>query len=730
LDNIAAVRAAAVRAVALAIPRRGECFFPEFVKARVCDEKVIVRKAALRCLAAVVEAASELPEDVVDLIADRARDVSVSLRQEAAELLRVCLDKWDDPAVTRRWLDAILPLALDADTKTQDLAVKLFSDCVLDAARQDVLARISQILPPDFHILPRLFDLVKRKGYRLKNLCRVLEGAASVECPPIIWELIHFLMELVPDAFHGDYISFWEDRDRLPDSYFAILVQQKVSDNRVFEHFLGLFRSIASGRVTDCSFGQVHWGVQYLAFCEAHAALKELLEQANGMINDSFRTEDVIPPQLQDFVAPAYLIGELFEFVPNLGDVGFQGLQLLMTPQLPNNMVVPPIVRAVTSVANGKLCRYRRDVTSSFVSVFAHQLHDSKCPSVKCNCLVALCDLSIQYSALVDPYVLDVTGCFADPSPFVRRQALLIATRLVVEDFVKLRPIIFFRFVFAIVDLDEEVAEFARNCLLDSIVRKDYRVLPQFFLDCLRYFNNQLDMDAIVEDVNMHQQFEMPDRRRREAAYQLLIGRLLNPIEVMHAIVLDILQEFIDDETSIRNGDSLLLDALFITTRLEEAMEEKTSVEIVSEDPEQASAVERSRMIISLVHERMVVGMLPILGRLHGQLRDANAPGQEELGRLFRLMCARFPSAIGAVRSGDARLAAEIEHDLQGVVLSEQQIASVPSSPSLQPRFRSRLLSRIAETTRPPIMGGGDDYVIGKQPPRPPGSRSGDDDSV
>jgi hypothetical protein len=70
------------------------------------------------------------------------------------------------------------------------------------------------------------------------------------------------------------------------------------------------------------------------------------------------------------------------------------------------------------------------------------------------------------------------------------------------------------------------------------------RTRPFHFLDCLRYFNHRFGPESIAEDIASHEILAIPDRKQREAAYALQIGRLRNPVEMMMACRSPILHEF------------------------------------------------------------------------------------------------------------------------------------------------------------------------------------------
>jgi condensin-2 complex subunit D3 len=103
-----------------------------------------------------------------------------------------------------------------------------------------------------------------------------------------------------------------------------------------------------------------------------------------------------------------------------------------------------------------------------------------------------MCDLCIRYTSLVDRYVPNLAACMRDQSELVRRQTLLLLTRLlqvpdlskgffpaivtagrssyqcsgqsrVQEDYVKWKGPLFYRFVVALVDESPAVRQFGAS---------------------------------------------------------------------------------------------------------------------------------------------------------------------------------------------------------------------------------------------------------------------------
>ena len=73
------------------------------------------------------------------------------------------------------------------------------------------------------------------------------------------------------------------------------------------------------------------------------------------------------------------------------------------------------------------------------ISILKRQISENKDSAVKCTFLIALGDMAVLYSKIVDENVSILTECLKDTDSTVRLTALLIISRLCLNDFVKLR---------------------------------------------------------------------------------------------------------------------------------------------------------------------------------------------------------------------------------------------------------------------------------------------------
>ena len=687
--------------------------FLEMLKHRICDEKLIVRKACLRLIHAVAFKTQEPEFSFFPLIADRTRDRSASMRQEAANILSQCLTKSNFPDdLIVIWFESILPLALDTDVKTQELALKLIDSLFFDVINSDIGIKMALCLNENFkEVLMKVFNVFSQKKNfesNLQSFCKLLQKMLNPQCEPILWKIADIVIGIVPKYFKKNYNNLWDVRSDLPDEYLTIIAKLNLATENIIMDSVDFLRKIVNDEmdITEATFLRIHSYVQILFSkkddneYDIISIAKEMLSQLADKVNNIVSNQFVTQQNLYHLVPSIFLLGELVPILKKtIKDYNFAGLQLLIGENLPNNLAIPSRVRSAATISIGKICLKRRDITNSFVAAFAHILHHSKDPAVKCNSLIVLCDLCVKFTATVDSYVMDMTACFADQSCIVRRQALLIMTRLIAEDYFKMRPLIFFRYIYSIVDPDKEVAKFAQNCLFNILSEKDPKFLSLHFIDAIFYFNNHIENIAIQEDREAYNTFCIKNKKKRRNAYKLLISKMNNAtlFELLQASCIKSLQLFLDGTLDIEEGESLLSDTFEIMIMIEDEMEAVNINEANIDDPKREDIAKQSRILVAMVHDQLIKKVLPILNQMHRFLRDIKSPLQSNLRKFFRKLVQKHPSLLDDLQRQEPILAAELQHDIS-LTQTPDITLSQPSSPIHKTPFRSPLLSRIAKT--------------------------------
>ena len=168
---------------------------------------------------------------------------------------------------------------------------------------------------------------------------------------------------------------------------------------------------------------------------------------------------------------------------------------------------IPSKLRAHSFVTFGKFCLRSKSLARDHVNVYLRELHSAsthshtidQCEkenvnSVKSNALLVLGDLCVRYTNLVDRHIGSLACCLQDKDALVRKHALILLTQLLLQDFLKWRGMLLFRFIATSTDCNTEIAEIARNILTKTLVTKfpsDFYC--QHFAESVLVFNECVD---------------------------------------------------------------------------------------------------------------------------------------------------------------------------------------------------------------------------------------------
>lgn len=158
--------------------------------------------------------------------------------------------------------------------------------------------------------------------------------------------------------------------------------------------------------------------------------------------------------------------------------------------QLPKAAAVPSTVQALAWVTLGKLCLVNESLAKKCVPLFIQELGRAASPAVRNNIMVALADLVINYTALVDAHIPRLAACLRDPNELVRTQALGLLANLLQKDYVKWRGPLFLRFMLALIDDSPRVAAMAEFLLSDALDSKLPNLAYNHFVEALFVLND------------------------------------------------------------------------------------------------------------------------------------------------------------------------------------------------------------------------------------------------
>lgn len=131
--------------------------------------------------------------------------------------------------------------------------------------------------------------------------------------------------------------------------------------------------------------------------------------------------------------------------------------------------------RALAFLTLGKFCLRDDAFARSCVVVFVKELseqNDLGRDAVKCNALVVLGDLCRRFTNVVEPYVEKISTSLGDENAGVRKRCLLSLAALIQEDYVRLKPFLFYRFLGCVADPVLEISDAAKHIMSVGFLRR------------------------------------------------------------------------------------------------------------------------------------------------------------------------------------------------------------------------------------------------------------------
>ncbi|KAL3808389.1 hypothetical protein ACHAXA_000787, partial [Cyclostephanos tholiformis] len=197
----------------------------------------------------------------------------------------------------------------------------------------------------------------------------------------------------------------------------------------------------------------------------------------------------------------------------------------LVKLMLPNTMPIPsaadheltptPVgIRAHSFVTLGKLCLRDESLAKESLNIFARELHkdsDSN-PIVQSNSLMVMGDLCVRYTNLVDKYLPFMAASLqaGDGKPvevntnsrnslfhnrkfnaysMVKKNAIMLLSSLLLQDYIKWRGLLIHRFLAAVADEDDEVAQLAQTALRGPLLQKQPSLFANHFVGAVFVLN-------------------------------------------------------------------------------------------------------------------------------------------------------------------------------------------------------------------------------------------------
>ena len=402
----------------------------------------------------------------------------------------------------------------------------------------------------------------------------------------------------------------------------------------------------------------------------------------------------------------------------------FHLVQSLLLPTLPkendtaNETRVPHKLRAHAFITFGKMCLRDEALTKKSVNFFARELrqegNDSD-PAVKSNALVVLGDFCIRYTHHVDKFISLMASCLQPTHEYtghdnsesiVRHHAIRILSNLILQDYIKWKGVLFYRFLAATVDEDPSVANLAKLLLCGPLVTKQPTLFFNNFVDSLFILNgctahpmfaNREMRDSQSFQTDGLNYFRIENSAKRNDIYNLLLSHMSDEEKIgitarLSKEVLSTATEMKGDLRSAANTSSqdariggaysVLSDCFQILTspkmrigRAQHANEDADmSTATVSAGPT-ASLLSsaKGKLLSKISRKHLMETVLPILCSLKTILEKSRSPLLRNLMQYMVFIFRQFKKEVNETLVSNQTLLQEIQYDTRQFEKSQKK---------------------------------------------------------
>eukprot|EP01147_Barroeca_monosierra_P005440 gene5440-7156_t len=694
---------------------------------RLTDPKSGVRRAAILALESILRIEDVVSVDEVAALSGRCRDPSLSVRKQALDsCFLVISTHYHSDLVRREIFQATLPLMSDNEDsvrlKCTDLIYGLVFDGILLEPTHDLcnsfiiwLADHSDYRRYLLHGCTNWKTNNRIESSHVQALLKKIDSGLTAA-----WSLLLILANQFKELFEPDIVfKYWNASilddvivssaivsilntigEQLSTKQRRTLIEQLKTRICSFELQPTL---IAVALTTIIKFEALNEQTKdglasgSISFCrELLKKCKEAIIHSPSLIEDSRNEDGNI--DINIFTRSIFTLGETAMLCAQSVD---DDLVLPLQNLIVHEDSYGSVIRAHAYLALGKVCLQQEELAKTWISSMARELEECSDAAVRNNIVVVLADLCIRYTNLVERYISTLAFCLRDPSPLVRRQSLMLLTRLMTEDYIKLKGALFFRLLVTLVDEDIHVRNLSYYCLVHMLYSRDSTLFRAHFVESIFYLNNftgHHSYNCIPQSDKDRARFNfsgISNRSKREYMYRIMLQHCtdVDRLNITQDLCEGILSVVADEDIPLKDGmEDVLADALVILS----SKDIKLGRSMDAQDEEESGLKEamRAQIISKISKKNLVQNIMPIVIQLKNFLDLSQSPLQKNIMIYLREVTHDHRDDVEELLSGNEQLAREIKFDLERFNKENEKrrasVMSLAATPSrMSPHLRS-----------------------------------------
>ena len=645
---------------------------------RVTDVKPAVRKAALAALESLCTSAGHATREDIAALSACCSDSLVSVRRQAAASLgAMCACLPNDPALARAVAETVLPLAADPEAQVADKAADVCEQVFLaplvtgDAsAAEEVASTLGALAdaPSAMAALPRALGAlharkaVKPAHVRALQACCAKGTRTSARAGALA--LLAQLADCAPGAVSAEFITAqWKSLDASSsveeDSSMADVLRiiAKCGASALSADAGGQMTATLAGRLAACAASPATvsammgaaialGGTRVLPPLMESAAKRVVRAVTAGDLGTGFESGVQDSAQSATLVAALFMLGESALILEREAPAEAVTMtQALLGAYLErsgdaSSVRVPSVVRAHAWCALGKMCVAYEPLAKKCAVLFVAEAESGAEAASRNNALVALSDLCVRYTAVVDGRMERLASCLRDPCELVRRQAMLLLASLLQRDYLKWRGAVFHRFCLALVDESPAIRDLATHLLGSTLAAKVPMLAHNHFVEAFFVLNactiGPGAGAAVPEGAKARSLFCLEGthmRSRRLAVYRRLLATMTPEQRFASTARLcsEVLGCVADGGLPVNECEEVIADVLSVLASKEAQTGGALSTSAGASEPEnamEAVAAAKGRVVSQLMRKNTLENVVPVLVELRALLQRLRSPLQ------------------------------------------------------------------------------------------------------
>ena len=547
----------------------------------------------------------ELVEDELfsDTIMNLTDDSSYLVKTQVIELVNNLMAKFPkQQKLVELWLDVILSLLRDDDTKIVDNATRSLTDVFKTIEPFEHTAG-DQLLP---WVILRLIMAKGKRNILLKafnsmsvnfltqNQLRKIETHISTPNKTEAWCLLSLIAGKMssnnPDKVIDDFIECIDKNDTEGNSFHLML--------EVIKEWMKYFNPKSILIVAKKTSAMLERGDCEIGIIQH---LYEICLMAR-MKHDMDREKTCFPKQLNE-VSLEFLLDNFDKFRDNTSNEKYLNYMLIYSesntdlPQKCNQKLMELFIGYLRDAVRGKitfsiqhdvprklnilitvLTRFAiRDceIASIITPELGMLLRKNINLSVLKNIMLCLNDLCKKHTATVEPVFKEIVYKLQSPNEEIRLFALEVIFELVMQDYIKLKGRVLLNLLVCTVDKNENVALKAMSSILSYMHDKNPNLLYSCFLESVYIYNNYVQTEdfgvfpAHELDANFKALYGPGKLEQRQELYEFFVQNIHEMNEIHLLLLLKnitILYEKLKNKQfeEHENGVNTFKDLLFI----------------------------------------------------------------------------------------------------------------------------------------------------------------------